>query len=91
MAHILEYILDFLLLHWRRKRQTESDWFGIVEKKKNKGIFALQSKPCYVLFRSEDGSRKKIWMNEDQFSHYQLGKKYHKKQGDLIPDPQSGL
>lgn len=91
MAHFLEFIFDFLLLHWKRKRQTESDWFGIVEKKKDKGLFSLGKNPCLVIFRTEDGSRNKIWMNEDEFSCYDLRKKYHKKQGDIMPDPQSGM
>ncbi len=88
MADILEIMLEFLLRHWKRKRQMESDWFSVVEKKKDKGIFSPRRRPCLVIFRTEDGSRKKFRMSQDDCSRYQLRKKYHKKQGDLMPDPQ---
>lgn len=91
MADFLQCILDFLLHYWNRKRRVESDWFGVVEEKKDEKFFYLRSRPCLVVFRTEDGSRKKFWMNRDDFSCYQLRKTYHKKQGDLIPDPQSGI
>lgn len=91
MAHFLEFIFDYLLLHWKRKRQTESDWFGTVEQKKNRELFSLRRNPFLVVFRAEDGSQKKFWMNEDDFNCYMLSKKYHKKKGELMPDPQSGI
>ncbi|MEJ2247729.1 MAG: hypothetical protein P8Y80_16895 [Acidobacteriota bacterium] len=62
-----------------------------VEEKKEEKFFSLRRRPCLVIFRTEDGSRKKFWMNRDDFNGYQLKKTYHKKQGDFIPDPQSGI
>ena len=89
MADILFELIDLLLRHWKRKEQLQSDWFGIVEKKKEQQFFFLSSRSRLVIFRTEDGSRKKLWINKDACDRYKLNKKYHKKQGDLIPDPQS--
>ena len=91
MANVLEFILEFLLYNWVRKRELESDWFGVVEEKRGERFFSLRRRPCLVIFRTEDGSRKKCWMNKEDYGCFRLTKTYNKKQGDLIPDPRSGL
>ena len=92
---MLDTIFDLfdLLLVFQLKRKWEipQEWFGTVEKRKA-GISPSLSRYRYsVVFRTEEGKRKKLRMGKADFDLYQEGRRYTKKAGDYLPDPHSAI
>jgi hypothetical protein len=44
-----------------------------------------------VVFRTEEGKRKKLRMGKADFDLYQEGRRYTKKAGNYLPDPHSAI
>lgn len=68
----------------RRKRERGKEWAGTVEAKKT----CTLSKHAYlVIFRAEDGKRKKVRLDRiEDFDLYEEGRRYTKRAGDDLPD-----
>jgi len=84
---ILSSLEDLLvLLPWfKRKRERRKEWTGTVEAKKT---WALSKHAYLVVFRTDDGQRKKLRLDlKEEFDRYAEGRRYTKKAGHDIPDP----
>jgi len=68
----------------RRKRERDKEWAGTVEAKKT----CTLSKHAYlVIFRTDDGKRKKVRLDRtEDFERYEEGRRYTKRAGDDLPD-----
>lgn len=83
---ILELLGDwFVFLPWvRRKRDRRKEWSGTVEAKKT---WTLTKHAYLVIFRTDDGQRKKVRLDrKEDFDLYEEGRKYTKKAGEDMPD-----
>jgi hypothetical protein len=87
---MISLILDFLgdlrgLLPWfNRKRDRRKEWTGTVEAKKT---WTLSKHAYLVIFRTDDGQRKKLRLDrKEDFDLYEEGRRYAKKAGDDLPD-----
>ena len=76
-------ILPFLL---KRKRDARLEWSGIVEEKKARVRHFLSKYAYTVIFRTDDGERKKLRMGKDDFNLYREGVRYIKRPGSYLPD-----
>lgn len=89
ISFLLDSLLDglfFLLPGIRRKRERRQEWVGTVETKKTQ---ALSKQAYLVIFRTDDGRRKKLRLDRiEDFSRYEEGRRYAKKAGDSLPDPE---
>jgi len=87
MFDFLVNLLDALfLLSPRRKRARErgKEWTGTVEAKKT---WTLSAHAYLVIFRTEDGQRKKVRMDKkEDFDVYEEGRRYAKRAGEDLPD-----
>jgi len=89
---MIDFILDVLddLLAFspglRRIRDRSQEWTGTVETKKT----SILSRHGYiVIFRTDDGRRKKVRLDrKEDFDIYQEGRRYAKKAGQVLPDTQ---
>ena len=70
----------------RRIRDRRQEWTGTVEEKKT----SILSRHGYlVIFRTDDGRRKKVRLDwKKDFDIYQEGRRYAKKAGQVLPDAQ---
>jgi hypothetical protein len=83
---ILELLGDWLVfLPWaRRKRDRRKEWSGTVEAKKT---WTLSKHAYLVIFRTDDGQRKKVRLDrKEDFDIYEEGRRYIKKAGEGLPD-----
>ncbi len=83
---ILELLSDLLFfLPWsRRKRDRRKEWSGTVEAKKT---WTLAKHAYLVIFRTDDGQRKKVRLDrKEDFDIYEEGRRYSKKAGQDLPD-----
>jgi hypothetical protein len=83
---ILELLGDwFVFLPWvRRKRDRRKEWSGTVEAKK---IWTLTKHAYLVIFRTDDGQRKKVRLDrKEDFDIYEEGRRYIKKAGEDLPE-----
>jgi len=83
---ILELLGDwFVFLPWvRRKRDRRKEWSGTVEAKKT---WTLTKHAYLVIFRTDDGQRKKVRLDrKEDFDIYEEGRRYTKKAGEDLPD-----
>jgi len=83
---ILELLGDwFVFLPWvRRKRDRRKEWSGTVEAKKT---WTLTKHAYLVIFRTDDGQRKKVRLDrEEDFKIYEEGRRYIKKAGEDLPE-----
>jgi hypothetical protein len=83
---ILELLGDwFVFLPWvRRKRDRRKEWSGIVEAKKT---WTLTKHAYLVIFRTDDGQRKKVRLHrKEDFDIYEEGRRYIKKAGEDLPE-----
>jgi hypothetical protein len=86
---ILELLGDwFAFLPWvRRRRDRRKEWSGTVEAKKT---LTLAKHAFLVIFRTDDGQRKKVRLDrKEDFDLYEEGRRYTKKAGDDLPDADS--
>ena len=85
---ILSFLEDLVyLLPWfKKKKERRKEWTGTVEAKKA----GLLSKHAYlVVFRTDDGQRKKVRLDlKEDFDRYEEGRRYTKKAGQDFPDTQ---
>ncbi|MCJ7486378.1 MAG: hypothetical protein MUQ25_09475 [Candidatus Aminicenantes bacterium] len=77
------FFLPFLM---QRKKETRLEWSGIVEEKKARVSHFLSKYAYTVIFRTDDGERKKLRMGKDDFNLYREGVRYIKKPGSYLPD-----
>ena len=83
---ILELLGDlFVFLPWsRRRRDRRKEWSGTVEAKKT---WTLSKHAYLVVFRTEDGQRKKVRLDrKEDFNIYEEGRRYIKKAGEDLPE-----
>ena len=83
---ILELLGDwFVFLPWvRRKRERRKEWSGTVEAKKT---WTLTKHAYLVIFRTDDGQRKKVRLDrKEDFDIYEEGRRYIKKAGEDLPE-----
>jgi len=91
MIDVLLEVLDNLLgvLPWSmRKRERRKEWSGTVEAKKT---WTLSKHAYLVIFRTDDGQRKKLRLDlKEDFDLYEEGRRYTKKAGHDLPDTKPG-
>jgi hypothetical protein len=83
---IIELLGDwFVFLPWaRRKKDRRKEWSGTVEAKKT---WTLSKHAYLVVFRTEDGQRKKVRLDrKEDFDIYEEGRRYIKKAGEDLPE-----
>jgi len=87
---MFSFILDnldsllYLLPSIRRKMERRKEWTGTVEAKKT---WTLSKHAYLVIFRTDDGQRKKLRLDrKEDFDLYEEGRRYAKKAGDDLPD-----
>jgi hypothetical protein len=75
----------FSVFPWfKRKRERRKEWSGTVEEKK---IRTLSRLAYLVIFRTDDGQRKKVRLDrKEDFDVYKIGQRYTKKAGRGLPD-----
>jgi hypothetical protein len=86
IGFILELLGDgIVLLPWaKRKRERRKEWSGTVEAKKTR---ALSEHAYLVIFRTDDGQRKKVRLDRrEEFDLYEDGRRYVKRAGEDLPD-----
>jgi len=92
MFDLILGILDdvFVLVPWvRRKRERRKEWSGTVEAKKT---LTLSRHAYLVIFRTDDGQRKKVRLDKkEDFEFYEEGRRYFKKAGEDLPDTQPAV
>ena len=87
---MIDFILE-LLGDWfvflpgaRRKRDRRKEWVGTVEAKKT---WTLTKHAYLVIFRTDDGQRKKVRLDrKEDFDLYEEGRRYMKKAGEDLPE-----
>jgi hypothetical protein len=83
---MIDFIVEFLdsLLPWlMRKRDRRREWTGTVESKKS---LALSKRAYLVIFRTDDGQRRKVRLDKkEDFDGYEEGRRYTKKAGEDLP------
>jgi hypothetical protein len=84
---ILELIIYAIFPYFRRKKRRKEEWYGTVEEKRIEGDFSLKKQACVVVFRTNEGQKRKMKMSEELFNKYEKGKQYHKRSGEDYPDP----
>jgi hypothetical protein len=91
---MFDFILSFLegLLYlspsFKRKRERRKEWSGTVEAKKT---WTLSKHAYLVIFRTDDGQRKKLRLDlKEDFDLYEEGRRYTKKAGHDLPDTKPG-
>jgi hypothetical protein len=90
MLDIIFDLFDLLLLfQLKRKWEIPQEWSGTVEKKGTDITPSISRYRYSVVFRTEEGKRKKLRMGKADFDLYQEGRRYAKKAGDYLPDPHS--
>ncbi len=92
MLDIIFDLFDLVLLFQLKKKwEIPKEWSGTVEKKKEDMTPALSRYRYIVVFRTEEGKRKKLRMGKADFDLYQEGRRYKKQAGQYLPDPQSAI
>jgi len=86
---LIEFIIYAIFPYYRRKKRKKEEWYGVVEEKRIVGDFSLKKNACVVIFRTNEGQKRKMKMNEELFNKYEKGKQYHKRSGEDYPDPVS--
>jgi len=92
MGSIILEILDSLLVlfPWsKRKSDRRKEWKGTVEAKRT---WTLSEHAYLVIFRADDGQRKKVRMdNQEEFDGYEEGRRYIKRTGQDLPELNGAL
>jgi uncharacterized protein (UPF0128 family) len=91
---ILSLLFDMLVVSpsiVKRRWVVREEWSGAVEKKKAYRGHPLSRYGYSVVFRTEEGKRKKLLMGKADFDLYQEGRRYTKKAGAYLPDPHSAI
>lgn len=87
MFDILDDLLEGLFVLFpqlRSKKERAQEWAGTVEAKRT---WTLSKHAYLVIFRTDDGQRKKVRLDrKEDFDLYQEGRRYRKKAGRALPD-----
>lgn len=75
----------------KRRWGIRQEWSGTVEKKKARVSRPVSRYGYAVVFRTEEGKRKKLLMGKAEYDLYQEGRRYTKKAGAYLPDPHSAI
>jgi hypothetical protein len=88
MSSFILDILDILLVFFpwsKRKSDRRNEWSGTVEAKRT---WTLSEHTYLVIFRTDDGQKKKVRMDKkEDFDSYEEGRRYIKRTGQDLPDP----
>ena len=87
ILEIIEALFYLIFPFYKRKRQREGEWVGVVEIKKVKSGFSVAKFPCVVVFQTDDGARIKMKFRQEDCSRYEEGKRYQKRMGEDYPFP----
>jgi len=91
MIELILDVLDDLLAFspWsKRNRDRRREWTGTVEAKKT---WTLSKHAYLVIFRTDDGQRKKVRLDrKEDFDSFEEGRRYTKKAGQVLPDTKPG-
>jgi hypothetical protein len=86
---ILSFLADLFSLgpgfgKWKKRKNRREVWSGTVKAKKT----AVLSRHAYlVIFRTADGQRKKLRLDQkEDFDLYEEGRRYTKREGQDLPD-----
>lgn len=88
---IVDLIVEFFWFRFKRNRIKRQEWHGTVEKKRTARGHSLSKYGSAVYFRKEDGRKIKLKMRQADSDLYQEGKRYHKRSGEYLPDPGTGI
>ncbi len=92
MSSFILDILDILLVlfPWsKRKRDRRDEWSGTVEAKRT---WTLSEHAYLVIFRTDDGKKKRIRMDgKEDFDIYEEGRRYIKRAGQDLPEPNGAI
>ncbi len=87
MLDLLLELLDDLFAFLpgvKRRRDRRKEWAGTVEAKKT---WSLSKHAYLVIFRTDDGKRKKVRLDsKGDFDSYEEGRRYVKKAGEDLPE-----
>ena len=87
MMDFIVDVLDDLLAFFpwsMTKRERRQEWSGTVAAKKT---WTFSKHAYLVIFRTDDGQRKKVRMDrKEDFDSYEEGRRYIKKAGQVLPD-----
>jgi len=92
---MLDILFNFLgdlflfIIPVKRKMELSKAWAGTVEKKKVHPSPTLSPYRYSVVFLTDHGKRKRLRMKKEDFDLYQEGRRYVKKSGTNLPEPQS--
>ena len=88
MSSFIFDILECLLVFFpwsKRKSDRQKEWSGTVEAKRT---WTLSKHAYLVIFRTDEGQRKKVRMDrKENFDIYEEGRRYTKRAGQDLPDP----
>ncbi len=88
---LIPELFDFVLLAFRRRRQKTEEWRGVLEDKRITGDRSLARRRYHLYFRTEEGKKRKIRVDQDDYERYEKGKNYRKSRGEMLPDPRSAI
>jgi hypothetical protein len=92
MSSFILDILDILLVlfPWsKRKCDHHKEWSGTVEAKRT---WTLSKHAYLVIFRTGEGKRKRVRMDgKEDFDTYVEGRRYIKRAGQDLPEPNGAL
>jgi hypothetical protein len=84
---ILEFLIYAIFPYFKRKKRKKEEWYGVVEEKRVEGDYSVKKHTHVVVFRTSEGSKRKMKMTEEQFNKYEQGKQYRKRSGEDYPEP----
>ena len=83
---IIELLIYAIFPFYKRKKQREEEWHGVLKEKIVKGDYSLGKYKLYLVFRTDADQKIKMPVREELFSRYEEGKRYHKKKGEDLPE-----
>jgi hypothetical protein len=84
---ILEFLIYAIFPYFKKKKRKKEEWYGVVEEKRVEGDYSLKKHMHVVIFRTNEGLKRKMKMSEELFNKYEKGKQYRKQSGEDYPDP----
>ena len=65
---IIELLIYAIFPFYKRKKQREEEWHGVLEEKIVKGDYSLGKYKLYLVFRTDADQKIKIHVSEELFS-----------------------
>jgi hypothetical protein len=84
---ILEFLIYAIFPYFKKKKRKKEEWYGVVEEKRVEGDYSLKKHMHVVIFRTNEGLKRKMKMSEELFNKYEKGNQYRKQSGEDYPDP----